>query len=101
RRILALVLGLSAFVLACGRARGDVVAATEDGLWMVLDRMPAHIVAGESWVRPDRYAPVRLDGRVLARVLERAPMEGAAGAPLALMLPTPEGKFAPFGVVES
>jgi hypothetical protein len=79
----------------------------------VLDRMPLTATAERPWIRPQKFAPAHLDEMRLAGVLAGVPLEGAgamggAGGGVGVgpgaavvSLPTPEGGFARFRVVES
>ncbi len=74
-----------------------------DALWTVLPAMPAEATAGEPWVRPDRFKATRLHFAGMMVTLDTAPLEDTPGAarPLVLSLPTPQGDFVRFHVVES
>ena len=85
---------------AAGIGRADVTAVSDDGLWQVLDAMPAGAEREAAWVRPGVFAPAKLDRAGFERLLGAAPREGA-GAPLEIQLPTPRGGLARFRVVES
>jgi hypothetical protein len=59
---------------------------------------------GERWIQPLQYRAVSLDYPALAVHLARAPMESATRAsqsPITLSLPTPDGGYAEFAIVES
>ncbi|MEX2218287.1 MAG: reprolysin-like metallopeptidase, partial [Phycisphaerales bacterium] len=97
-----------AAILAAGTActlahAQQIVATSPDGVWSLLDRMPAEVAAAEPWIRAERFAPARLDFDGVRRTLRRAPLEGtpAAAAPMTLTLPTPDGRFARFAIIES
>ena len=85
---------------AAGIGRADVTAVSDDGLWQVLDAVPAGAERAAAWVRPGVFAPAKLDRAGFERLLGAAPREGA-GAPLEIQLPTPRGGLARFRVVES
>lgn len=72
------------------------------GAWRVLSEAERPGALGAAaWIRPDRYAAVRLNAAALEGELAAAPRE-FAGAPAAVIsLPTPEGNLARFSYVES
>ena len=83
-------------------ASADVVSI--DGVWTAVNQVPAEHLAGGAWVRPDVAQPVMLNVGALKNILAHAPLEDtpeADNAPVILRLPTPEGRFARFRVVES
>jgi hypothetical protein len=84
-------------------ALGAVVAKSPDGVWGLLDTMPKDVAAAPAWVRPNRMAPAELDQAKLTALLTAAPLEGtpAAAHPLTVVLPTPDGRFQRFAVIES
>jgi hypothetical protein len=103
RHDLAFLTAMVAMLVGAARAAGDVVAVSPDGLWSILDRMPPQVVAAEPWIRPQKFAPVHLEGRTLTGLLMQAPLEftAAAAQPITMTLPTPDGGFAWFQVIES
>ncbi len=74
-----------------------------DGLWLSVCQPPEEHLRGAPWIRPDRYHGVLLDNAVLADVLGRVPLEDTPDAAVAslITLPTPDGNFARFRIVES
>ncbi len=77
---------------------------SSDGVWTTVGEIPAEHLAGGAWVRPDVCQPVILNLGALQNILALAPMEDtpeAQDAPIILRLPTPQGQFARFRVVES
>jgi hypothetical protein len=79
----------------------QIAAQAPQGEWAVLDTMPLAVTAARPWVRPDAFAALSLDERRLDALLGAAPLEGIGQRPITLWLPTPEGGFARFSVVES
>src|SRR5437016_3038573 len=73
-----------------------------DGIWTVLDIMPAAQQNAEGWVRPATFKALRLNKDQLKAALVTAPMEHTpeAAHPLRLTLPRPDGGFEMFDVVE-
>lgn len=98
-------LAVMAVLAVVGSASAADVLRSKDGSWTIMDEMPMAASRGEAWIRPEgEFVPVRLDREAIALALSQAPMEGspeAARATLTLELPTPEGGFASFSVVES
>ncbi len=85
-------------------AYGDVIARSPDGVWNLMDRVPAVAAAGQPWIRPTVFKPITLNTPALIAALAGAPMEftpQAAAKPLILWFPMPDGSFARFRVVES
>ncbi|MDX2148340.1 MAG: M12 family metallo-peptidase [Planctomycetota bacterium] len=86
---------------------------SQEGLWTMLDGLPADVLAGPAWIRPTKAQHVSLDFNAMMRYLESAPLEGPQGgvgqvegaagenAPLIFTLPMPNGLFERFLVVES
>ncbi|MCG3126601.1 MAG: hypothetical protein CHACPFDD_01452 [Phycisphaerae bacterium] len=90
-----------ALVAVCPVGAGEI---SWDGLWTTVDVPPPEHAAGEEWVRPNAYQGALLDLDVLARTLAQAPLEDTipvVASPLIITLPTPEGIFAEFAIVES
>ncbi len=97
---LTAVLVLVAALAPLGRAED----ASWDGVWRTVAQVPAKHVGGEPWVRPNRFQGALLDNASLAQRLSQAPLEDTREAetnPLYMTLPTPDGVFALFRVVES
>ena len=70
----------------------------------VIDSIPAHVAAGEPWVRPDRFSAMVLDQAAMRDVLHRAPSEEVANAwegALFFWLPDPQGRLQCFRIIES
>lgn len=75
-----------------------------DGMWEMVDTVPAEQLRSEPWVRPNFFQAVVLDQGVFQHVLENAPMEFTRGAwenPVIMELPMPDGTFQTFEVWES
>ena len=82
------------------------LAATEDGLWRLVDEVPTPAVAAtvRPWVQPQRFQGCVLDPIALEETLDRAPLEftrAALAETAVLTLPMPDGSFARFRIVES
>jgi len=89
---------------AAAAASADVVAVSPDGVWQVLDAVPAAAKRAQPWIRPQVFAPAVLNWQNLGAVLRDAPLEGtvkAAREPLVMWMPQPDGTFGRFSVVES
>jgi len=85
-------------------AHGIESEVSPDGLWLTVQQPPEDHLRGAPWIRPDRFHGVLLDNAVLADLLGRTPLEDtpeAAAAATLITLPTPDGAFARFGIVES
>jgi subtilisin-like proprotein convertase family protein len=86
-------------------AAAQDLGRSKDGSWTIMADMPEAASRAEAWIRPELdFVPARLDVAALTQLLVQAPMEGspeAARGKLVLELPTPEGGFAAFEVVES
>lgn len=91
--------------LAMGVLAG-VASAQEtswDGLWKTTDGVPAEH-EGAAWVRPLRFQGAELNLDAMKTALRPAPLEGtpeAVDGPVVITLPTPDGFFMRFHVVES
>lgn len=78
-----------------------------EGAWKLLEReqIEARRAANvRPWIQPRLYQAVELDRWILESTLDAAPMEfteAARQAPVTLTLPTPDGAFERFSVVES
>ncbi len=95
---------LSLYVSAGHAFAADVIAASEDGLWQTVGKVPKAHLQAKPWVRPAVFQGVHLDRQVLSATLAAAPMEftdRARQAPLEITLPMPDGTFARFHIVES
>jgi len=103
--VLAFIGAACAGSLALGAPpAANVQVISEDGMWTALKSMPRAVEQGEPWIRPTFYQPVTLDRDVLRLTLADAPMEfteRALNHPLRIELPTPDGAFAEFDIVES
>ncbi len=98
----------SLVVFVCGLA--SVVTAGDgstDGVW---SRAGANEFESRRdpgltpWIQPRRHQGVRLSAAPLAGILDQAPMEfsrDAKATQVVLMLPTPDGQFEAFEIVES
>lgn len=86
-------------------AAAQDLASSKDGSWTIMADMPVGASRGEAWIRPELdFVSARLNIAALSQALAQAPMEGtpqAARGKLVIELPTPEGGFASFEVVES
>ncbi len=92
--------------------RGDGVQAGEagvvlrspDGVWSIVDRVPAAVEAQPAFIRPTVFVPAVIDAESLSRALADAPTESAyfdGAAPVAMDLPMPDGGFDTFLVYET
>lgn len=100
-RVLALTSGLSLTSLSA------IAASTSpDGVWQVVPEAKVRsrgTLSGSAWIRPTRFAPVLLDGDRLAQVLSKTPHERTTAVKdgRVILLPTPDGTYERFVVVES
>jgi hypothetical protein len=71
--------------------------------WDVLRAMPANVMAGEPWIRPERYGSFKLNADALRAQLAKAPMEFSpeAANPIVIEIPLPDGSLGLFECVES
>lgn len=79
-------------------------ARSANGVWGLVGDLPRLADEPEPWVQPEVYQPAILDAARLEAVLRDAPMEftdAARTAPLLFILPTPDGTFARFEIVEA
>lgn len=96
-----------------GRGEGQLIgqfAAQEDAIpdalpqvWRRLGAMPAEVMAGEPWVRPERFASFALDFQAMRAALAAPPLqqeERIADAPV-IEIPLPDGTLGLFHCVES
>ncbi len=90
----------SIFIAAPTLAQGD---PSPDGSWLSLGDFSDQTKAGVPWVRPAAYRAFRADLPAIAATLSQAPLRGtpAAQNPLTIWVPTPDGGFARFAIVES
>lgn len=96
-----------AVMLALSAASPPIAGASDkswDGLWQTVDQPPAKHLSGSPWVRPNHFQGAMLDNAALAQLLSKAPLEDTPQATtdaVLMSLPTPDGGFALFAVVES
>lgn len=79
------------------------VALSPDGYWQVLDAVP-QATPGQPFSRMEVFTPARLDFAAIRTALATAPMEFTAAArtgAVVLHLPTPDGRFERFRVVQT
>ena len=71
--------------------------------WTELDTIPDSSVGAVSYLQPQTFEPFALTRDSLSTMLDTAPLEftSAADNPLLLALPTPQGNFETFAVVEA
>lgn len=105
---IAFVVALLAATIS-GEAIGAAATGDEspDGVWTLVEEGALESAApakATRWIRPARFQAVRLEPAALDAALARTPMEltpEADVAPTVLTIPTPEGGFERFAVVES
>lgn len=89
-------------LLAAGTARSEQRSA--DGVWQVVAESDAARAGGERWIVPQQYRTFALDRAALDTVVARAPAESqvpVARSTTLLSLPTPDGGFARFRIVDA
>jgi hypothetical protein len=81
--------------------RAAVPAAAET--WRALGAMPAAVMAGQPWIRPDRFGSFALQTAAMRGALAKAPMEFSpeAANPAVIEIPLPDGTLGLFQCVES
>lgn len=93
-----------------GRAGMDAGAGANAGIdvgervaWKTMLAMPAEVMAGEAWVRPERYGSFALNTPAMRAALAQAPMEFSPEAqnPAIVEIPLPDGTLGLFHCVES
>lgn len=97
-------LALLLMIAPAGAAFAQATAASADGLWSAIDVAQVARSAEPRRLVPQRYRTQQLDRARLADLLKAAPLEAqtpAAESSLELSLPTPEGDYARFRIVES
>ena len=75
-----------------------------DQLWQWVEEQPAPFAEAQNYIQPDRFESVTLNAELLRSTLSTAPLEYSAGASsesLVIDLPTPDGGFDRFEIVES
>lgn len=101
--------GIAGIVVLClgvapGITKGtDPATPSVDGPWVALGEMPPP-AANDPTVQPRQYRGFRLDPEALSDALDRAPKEFSAEAmssPQTITLPTPDGGFSRFVILES
>jgi hypothetical protein len=99
-RTLALAMGALGLLYAAPLTVADT--PSPDGIWTALTVMPQEQQDAQPWVRPARFQAARLDERVMRAALATAPLERTPDAanPLRITLPTPDGGFEAFDIVE-
>jgi len=104
----SLTVRFSLFVLICSLASlGATGDRSMDDVWTRVGtaEMQLRNEPGLTpWVQPQRYKAVRLSAVPLAGILDQAPMEFSGDAErrqVVLTLPTPDGRFEAFEIVES
>jgi hypothetical protein len=72
-------------------------------IWQPLTRVTRPSAKAQTYLNVDEFKPFALDARDLRAALARAPMEftAAAGRPVEIALPTPDGHAQRFAVVET
>ncbi len=72
-------------------------------VWTLVDRHAPAVEAAQPWIRPALGKALVLNTAGMSAVLFAAPREGtpAAGNPMVLLLPDPNGNFQAFSVLES
>jgi hypothetical protein len=101
--------GAAAFLAWGGMAWAVPGERSPEGAWTEIraDELDAKRAPNSKpWVRPDAFAAFEVNAQTLEQELSRAPMEftdaaRAANPPAALHLPSPEGGFERFAVMES
>jgi hypothetical protein len=87
---------------AMGLGDAGVRARSGDGLWAVLESIPAVRAAQPAYIRPDRFMPAALDLAGMSASLAQSPSEEAylfgGAAPVLVELPMPDGTFDLFTV---
>jgi Metallo-peptidase family M12B Reprolysin-like len=105
RASLAITVGVGASMTPAARAaEPQVIRLSDDGLWTVLRELPPDVSGGRAYIRANKFAAVHLDLTGMRLALAAAPMEFTPEAweePLVLELPTPDGTFQKFKIVES
>lgn len=86
--------------LAAWVAMGPAANA-KDVAWTKVDAFAPSVMAGEAWIRPQRFSAVELDVEAMRAQLAQAPLEFSNHKPLRMALPTPDGTFSEFEVYES
>lgn len=85
----------------------DAARESGDGVWLGLTRGEIEAVDGHGhspWIRPQRFSAVRLEPNRLSEALTNVPLElmdGAERNAVHLDIPTPDGGFETFAIVES
>src|SRR6185436_11450532 len=94
---LAVLVGLGSLA---AQARAD--ERSPDGVWTVLDSMPAAQQNAPAGVRPNAFRAMRLDRPMLSAELAIIPHERTpeAAHPMRITLPRPDGGFESFDIVE-
>ncbi|SDD75983.1 Calx-beta domain-containing protein [Aquimonas voraii] len=103
RTALAALLAVLLLAVPSGAAFGQALASA-DGLWTPIDEAQVARSAEPRRLVPQRYRTQQLDRARLADLLKSAPLEAQTAAvesSLELSLPTPEGDYARFRIVES
>lgn len=75
-----------------------------DGVWSLLETLPRLAVEPEPWVQPEVFQPATIDAARLEALLQNVPVEytdAARTAPTLFFLPTPDGTFSRFEIVEA
>jgi hypothetical protein len=76
-------------------------AMPADGAWTLLDAIPKDIEALPAWIRPTKGQALFLSLDAIRDALRAAPLEATGMPGVVVSLPTPEGGFRRFRVVES
>jgi hypothetical protein len=82
--------------------QGEIAAGAQP--WRALGAMPANVMAGEPWIRPERYGSFALDAAAMRAALALAPLEAGraeAEAAAVIEIPLPDGTLGLFSCVES
>jgi hypothetical protein len=82
---------------------GVVPAQNQSLAWDALQAMPVNVMAGEPWVRPERFGSFKLNTAAMRAALAKAPLEFSpeANNPAVIEIPLPDGTLGLFECVES
>ena len=82
---------------------GVVAAQNQSLAWDALQAMPANVMAGQPWVRPERFGSFALRTDAMRAALAQAPKEFSpeANNPAVIEIPLPDGTLGLFECVES
>lgn len=100
----AFTTAVAVLVVSLTAAMASAQRQSDDGVWTLLEGLPAAAERQEPWIRPVFFQPLSMDRELARQILADAPMEFTQKGfeePLLIQLPDPDGNLQWFELVES